>query len=276
MIVTEVERGVDQSGVTTIFEQLSPLLEAALRGADPVATVESVLRQYRESLANQAIQEAKDRAGAVIQEELQAFRARSQDRLQALEAEMRVTTQNALDTLSQALITSVQTQLKAAQEQVDAYAARIAGASLPSVVAYSAPAGSQDGATPRKAVADTAPAAHEAATPLETSESATPAGDGAHPQGVWLRLNAPLELKALMGFYHGLSEMTDLRILETAGSAEQGVSLLVLPKGETTVAARVQTIPQVREVRPTTLQFGKGKGAKPSAALAVALRTVDA
>ena len=78
------------------------------------------------------------------------------------------------------------------------------------------------------------------------------------PPEVRIELPPPLDVRHLLGFYRGLSEAKDVRILRSRGSLEQGVSFFIRPTQIEAVTQILKALPGVSDIQGAA---GPGDGA---------------
>ena len=67
-------------------------------------------------------------------------------------------------------------------------------------------------------------------------------------QEMLLELPPPLDLRLLLGFYRGLSETKDVRILRTLGSLDKGISFQIRPTQREAITQLLRSLPGVGDV----------------------------
>ncbi|MEE8158419.1 MAG: hypothetical protein V3T78_03510, partial [Dehalococcoidia bacterium] len=85
-------------------------------------------------------------------------------------------------------------------------------------------------------------------------------GRAVNHQEVLLELPPPLDLRLLLGFYRGLSETKDVRILRTLGSLDKGISFQIRPTQREAITQLLRTLPGVGDVHLESPTEGVGVG----------------
>ena len=83
---------------------------------------------------------------------------------------------------------------------------------------------------------------------LEVEAEIEEEGRAVSHQEVLLELPPPLDLRLLLGFYRGLSETKDVRILRTLGSLDKGISFQIRPTQREAITQLLRTLPGVGDV----------------------------
>jgi hypothetical protein len=83
---------------------------------------------------------------------------------------------------------------------------------------------------------------------LEVEAEIEEKGRAVSHQEMLLELPPPLDLRLLLGFYRGLSETKDVRILRTLGSLDKGISFQIRPTQQDAITQLLRTLPGVGDV----------------------------
>ncbi len=233
-----------------------------------------ILGQYRDLLVHEIERDVKSKALAAVQEETRNLHNQARERLRLLESDVQQRVQAVLDRAREGIFEMVREEMEEVFSELETR--------LPSLledpevnIDPQVSGSAQEELEKMWYSAWKEGAATEASPFLEEDTVAEEPGREGHHLEVRLELPPPLELKPLLGFYRGLSEAQDIRILRTLGSVEKGVALYIRPKQPEEITDLLRALPGVREVRDggsiDSIDIGNGDSPDDSPTLRVLL-----
>ena len=239
-----------------------------------------MLGQYQHLLVQQVERDIKRNALSAIKEESRHLQHQALERLRSMESEVQQRVQTVMDRAREGIFKMIRADMEDIFSELEA--------SLQSLLNDARTEGPAEEWAEEQVDRPKGSAEEWAKEPgdrLEEKDAAPPERQQlqeetnveelqreAGHQEVHLELPPPLDLRPLLGFYRGLSETKDVRILRSLGSLDKGVSLYVRPKQPASLTQLLRTLPGVQDVRDGVSTVAVDPGSDPGAENDLTLR----
>ncbi len=225
--------------------------------------ISQMLGQYQNLLVHQVERDVKDQALAAVKQEALALQYQAAERLHAMESQVQKSVQAVLDLAQERIFEMMRKEMEDIFGELDTRLTSLLDDTT------------LDGGGPQSEAEKDEHEDFVKSLVAEVSESEEPAtfdweieakDEGEQPEHaqatlppeVRIELPPPLDVRHLLGFYRGLSEAKDVRILRSRGSLEQGVSFFIRPTQIEAVTQILKALPGVSDIQGAA---GPGDGA---------------
>ena len=216
--------------------------------ADLPDFITEILVQYKDLLV-QHVDTVKNKAVGEVKEEALLLHSRAETRLRSMESELQQGVQAVLDRARETIFEMVRVELGEIFDEMETRLQTLldTGESRPAAERDDEKDGVDESSEIASLLGAGDPSGTLADEEQEEKEAEDEERDLAHSD-VRLELPPPLDPRHLLGFYRGLSNTNDVRILRALGSLDKGVNLYIRPKEPSTVTDLLRSLPEVEEV----------------------------